>query len=68
MKRGRLLKPVLGVTAGCTILSAIELPLWGFAARWPLFIQFFFFFRVFFSRGGSLFFLLIRPFFLLGPS
>ena len=35
MKRGRLLKPVLWITAACIILPAIVLLIWCFAARWP---------------------------------
>ena len=35
MKRGRLLKPVLWLTAACIILPAIVLLIWCFAARWP---------------------------------
>lgn len=35
MKRGRLLKPVLWLTAACIILPAIVLFIWCFAARWP---------------------------------
>ena len=35
MKRGRLLKPVLWLTAACIILPAIVLLIWCFAARGP---------------------------------
>ena len=35
MKRGRLLKQVLWLTAACIILPAIVLLIWCFAARWP---------------------------------
>ncbi len=35
MKRGRLLKSVLWLTAACIILPAIVLLIWCFAARWP---------------------------------
>ena len=35
MKKGRLLKPVLWLTAACIILPAIVLLIWCFAARWP---------------------------------
>ena len=35
MKRGRLLKSVLCLTAACIILPAVVLLIWCFAARWP---------------------------------